>query len=68
MNLPIFEEDNLNEEIKPIIPCPVCGSKDIERISKNNGINGPGYCSWIIRECCNNCGVLLMHNRKERQI
>ena len=46
------------------IPCPVCGSTNISQTRVNNGILGPGYHSWIISECCSNCGVMLSPNRK----
>ena len=49
-------------EIK--IPCPVCGSIDIEQNRGSNGICGPGYHSWVISEFCNNCGVQLQPKRR----
>jgi hypothetical protein len=42
-----------------IVPCPVCGSKEIESQYKSNGIDGPGYQQWITHEICQNCGVML---------
>jgi predicted RNA-binding Zn-ribbon protein involved in translation (DUF1610 family) len=52
------------EHIKEIIPCPVCGSENIKQNTKNNGIMGPGYHSWVVSESCENCGVLLAPQRK----
>lgn len=46
------------------IPCPVCGSKDIEKVMDSNDIAGPGYQQWVEYECCNNCGVMLSPYRR----
>lgn len=41
-----------------IVPCPVCGSKDIKKIYES------GFAGVPIHEVCKNCGVMLSLNRK----
>lgn len=44
--------------------CPCCKSTDIDLIqqTKNNGVMGPGFSSWVVSEnfACNDCGVLFI--------
>lgn len=50
------------------IPCPVCGSKNIEEVMDSNDIAGPGFQNWVEYEYCKNCGVLLYHGRKPLKV
>ena len=51
-------------ENKITVPCPVCGSIEIESVQGNNGVRGPGYYSYAIRDVCKNCGVHLSPSRQ----
>lgn len=52
-------EADIMKDAPPKKKCPNCASEDIRDISEraDNGVIGPGYCSWIIREeyKCNFC-------------
>jgi hypothetical protein len=49
-----------------VIPsCPVCKSKDVKVAYENNGMLGPGGCSYIKGHYCTNCGVILSNTRNE---
>ena len=60
----IKEEPIEEEPPKKIIPCPVCGSEQIKQNTKNNGVMGSGYHSWVVSESCENCGTILSPQRK----
>ena len=49
------------------IPCPVCGSKEIDEVIGSNSIDGPGYESLVKFEYCTDCGVHLYPKRKEQK-
>lgn len=52
-------QESIMKDAPPKKKCPNCASEDIRDISEreDNGVIGPGYCSWIIREeyKCNFC-------------
>lgn len=52
-------QEAIMKDAPPKKKCPNCASEDIRDISEraDNGIIGPGYCSWIVREeyKCNFC-------------
>jgi len=52
-------QEAIMKDAPPKKKCPNCASEDIRDISEreDNGIIGPGYASWIIREeyKCNFC-------------
>ena len=58
------EEKARKEEANRIrkIKCPSCKSTSKDHIEKrnDNGVCGPGYCSWIIDEyyVCRKCGTM----------
>jgi hypothetical protein len=55
------KEKELEQERIDKITCPVCKSNDkIHHVkTKNNGIMGPGFSSWVTDEylICKSCGV-----------
>lgn len=57
------EEDRIKK-----IKCPSCKSTGKDHIEKrnDNGIYGPGYCSWIIDEyfVCKKCGTMFKDMEK----
>lgn len=56
-----------NKLPKEDIFCPVCKSKNIDddSIYRNNGIRGPGFRTWKIKDAwsCNDCGIMFKRVR-----
>ena len=53
--------------------CPCCKSTEIDIMqqTRNNGVMGPGFSSWVVEEnfVCNDCGVLFVtpSNKKSKK-
>ncbi len=53
--------------------CPCCKSTEIDIMqqTRNNGVMGPGFSSWVVAEnfVCNDCGVLFVtpSNKKSKK-